>query len=53
MELPIRERRRREKEKIRIFHIHMCARTLITTVTIATLMVTQKKNVGNYIKVES
>jgi hypothetical protein len=40
MELPIRVRRRREKGKIRrLTPLHMCVRTLITTVTIVTLMV--------------
>jgi hypothetical protein len=44
MELPIRE-----KGKVSLLQMHMCAGTLIPTVTIAILIVTLKKFFGNSI----
>jgi len=41
--------RRGKEKRIKLLLLRMCARTLVTTVTIITLKVTQKQNVIYYI----
>jgi hypothetical protein len=45
MEVPIRTRRREKGTRRRLFPLYMCERIVITTLTIATLMVTPNQNV--------